>query len=63
MQRLEVSDAVRPLYGSLGVKGLITKGYQGQDRHLMSVTMPQCLFSGLGETLRHIRLANFRAEI
>jgi len=24
MQRLEVSGAVRPLYGSLGVKGLIT---------------------------------------
>jgi len=23
MQRLEVSDAVRPLYGSLGIKGLI----------------------------------------
>ena len=26
MQRLEVSGAVRPLYGSLGVKGLICKG-------------------------------------
>jgi len=25
MQRLEVSDAVRPIYGSLGVKRLITK--------------------------------------
>ena len=25
MQRLEVSGAVRPLYGSLGVKGLIVK--------------------------------------
>ena len=24
MQHLEVSGAVRPLYGSLGVKGLIT---------------------------------------
>ena len=24
MQRLEVSGAVRPLYGSLGVKGLIS---------------------------------------
>jgi len=24
MQRLEVSGAVRPLYGTLGVKGLIT---------------------------------------
>jgi len=24
MQRLEVSGAVRPLYGSLGIKGLIT---------------------------------------
>jgi len=24
MQRLEVSGAVRPIYGSLGVKGLIT---------------------------------------
>ena len=26
MQRLEVSGAVRPLYGSLGVKGLIFLG-------------------------------------
>ena len=27
MQRLEVSGAVRPLYGSLGVKGLIALLY------------------------------------
>ena len=27
MQRLEVSGAVRPIYGSLGFKGLITTGY------------------------------------
>jgi len=26
MQRLEVSDAVRPLYGSLGVKGNVLEG-------------------------------------
>ena len=31
MQRLEVSGAVRPLYGSLGVKGLI---YRGDDKSL-----------------------------
>ena len=27
MQRLEVSGAVRPLYGSLGVKGLIMSDF------------------------------------
>jgi len=39
MQRLEVDGAVRPLYGSLGVKGLITlreqterEGCGGQGR-------------------------------
>ena len=30
MQRLEVSGAVRPIYGSLGVKRL-TSGFQGLD--------------------------------
>ena len=29
MQRLEVSGAVRPIYGSLGVKRLITKINKG----------------------------------
>ena len=29
MQRLEVSGAVRPLYGSLGVKGLIWADLRG----------------------------------
>ena len=28
MQRLEISGAVRPLYGSLGVKGLISEFVQ-----------------------------------
>ena len=30
MQRLEVSGAVRPLYGSLGVKGLISAPHRGE---------------------------------
>jgi len=30
MQRLEVSGAVRPLYGSLGVKGLMNVGLSRQ---------------------------------
>ena len=34
MQSLEVSGAVRPLYGSLGVKGLIT------DRRFEGPTYP-----------------------
>jgi hypothetical protein len=39
MQRLEVSDAVRPLYESLGVRGLI------------SLCMPQSVLIGVsGET-------------
>jgi hypothetical protein len=29
MQRLEVSCAVRPIYGSLGSKGLNTSGFGG----------------------------------
>jgi len=32
MQRLEVSGAVRPLYGSLGVKGLMDCIDLAQDR-------------------------------
>jgi hypothetical protein len=31
MQRLEVSGAVRPLYGSLGVKGLTNKASCSKD--------------------------------
>ena len=37
MQRLEVSGAVRPLYGSLGVKGLMK--YKSSDINLI------CLYS------------------
>jgi len=33
MQPLEVSGAVRPLYGSLGVKGLISMGRGGEPFH------------------------------
>ena len=36
MQRLEVSGAVRPLYGSLGVKGLKTAAGVVPGRHLRS---------------------------
>jgi len=36
MQRLEVSGAVRPLYGSLGVKGLIIN----LMTHLYNLTAP-----------------------
>jgi len=32
MQRLEVSGAVRPLYWSLGVKGLILAWYDGRGK-------------------------------
>jgi len=32
MQRLEVSDAVRQLYGSLGVKGLICYRLRPEER-------------------------------
>jgi hypothetical protein len=50
MQRLEVSGAVRPIYGSLGVKGLRTTRFaclsppprvysdQGHKSHLCHVT-------------------------
>jgi len=31
MQRLEVSGAVRPIYGSLGVKRLIIRSIQNGD--------------------------------
>jgi hypothetical protein len=34
MQRLEVSGAVRPLYGSLGVKGLILLDYRTRGLNL-----------------------------
>ena len=38
MQRLEVSGAVRPLYGSLGVRGLIiTKHFQNSARSWASL--------------------------
>ena len=32
MQHLEVSGAVRPVYGSLGVKGLMSEGSTEQSR-------------------------------
>ena len=34
MQRLEVSGAVRPIYGSLGVKWIIPALYRGADKSL-----------------------------
>ena len=37
MQRLEVSGAVRPIYGSLGVKRLKLKGAQGTTKESTSV--------------------------
>jgi hypothetical protein len=39
MQRLEVSGAVRPLLGSLGVKGLNIKTLNHEDSFLYSVLM------------------------
>ena len=49
MQRLEVSGAVRPIYGSLGVKRLSSNGIMGQvdqfsDRHSYFTTKHGCLF-------------------
>ena len=38
MQRLEVSGAVRPLYGSLGVKGLINQSCGSYDNHPVNTT-------------------------
>ena len=37
MQRLEVSGAVRPLYGSLGVKGLINVLILGPNASVMDI--------------------------
>jgi len=34
MQRLEVSGAVRPIYGSLGVKGLTTQSQAPDDGYI-----------------------------
>ena len=36
MQRLEVSGAVRPIYGSLGVKRLRNGVYQGESEETSS---------------------------
>jgi len=47
MQRLEVSGAVRPLYGSLGVKGLnVFKLQVGASTgiHNYMVRHPRCVF-------------------
>jgi hypothetical protein len=43
MQRLEVSGAVRPIYGSLGVKRLISTTYIGND----PANLAGCYFSCL----------------
>ena len=37
MQRLEVSDAVRPIYGSLGVKRLILLDFQFENADFNTV--------------------------
>ena len=43
MQRLEVSGAVRPIYGSLGVKGLIKQ----TDKFTLTVRNHEGIMSGL----------------
>ena len=48
MQRLEFSGAVRPLYGSLGVKGLITDAVL--TAHRLSPFMSPTDFSQLLKT-------------
>jgi len=49
MQRLEVNGVVRPLYGSLGIKGLIilpsTRKQQVLWKYLQPATKPQCVTS------------------
>ena len=40
MQRLEVSGAVRPLYRSLGVKGLKEAGRGTQNRIIVPTSVP-----------------------
>ena len=52
MQRLEVSGAVRPIYGSLGVKRLIKSGD--------TLLHPLCAFTALtGKTLSIFSLLRF----
>ena len=40
MQRLEVSGSIRPLYGSLGVKGLMMAHAQGKLIKLLNKNRP-----------------------
>ena len=49
MQRLEVSGAVRPIYGSLGVKRLITKILVTRVAYLLPTGMSTVLRSSLSE--------------
>jgi len=52
MQRLEVSGALRPLYGSLGVKGLLSSAKQEADKdcHLLD-----CYAASSGNSLPTFR--------
>jgi len=56
MQRLEVSGAVRPLYGSLGVKGLTAGVYKGHRvfsvRYEMNLHVRRAVWRTVNATLR-----------
>ena len=58
MQRLEVSGAIRPIYGSLGVKRLIT-GSSDKELTLASVTRHYCHTTIMPSILSGVCFATF----
>ena len=61
MRRL-FHGAVCSSYDGMMDDWLIKKRYQGKYHHLISATMPQYLLRGLRAAVKHIWIANFRAE-
>jgi len=53
MQRLEVSDAVRPLYGSLGVKGLSNSNKEYTICYIVKDCVSHNYFIALATTCAH----------
>ena len=59
MQRLEVSGAVRPLYGSLGVKGLNTVYYRCIIHTVHYITVTNVMYH-VDSSTRFLRVSTVR---